>query len=231
MEIRGERECRECETRWSYFETGSITCPTCGSSYSVGVGERAVHTDEPTTLDLTPVRAAIDEQPLTDLADEAASIAKSHVRERGFVTGGTIRPLTDEYLIAAEIAELGRTIAGTMRVDDDVEWYFLEMIDAGETGERPTPEDVPEAARGARGRSIASVTEALHTDLRKVLDSPEPPVSTVLSSIRTHRKRIDALDGDVDPADAESLVRAVRDLLTALREDDETALARATERL
>jgi len=37
MKIRGDRECKSCGTRWSYYETGSIECPACGSVHSVGV--------------------------------------------------------------------------------------------------------------------------------------------------------------------------------------------------
>ncbi len=56
-----ERECTECGTRWSYYETGSIGCPACGSLHSVGLDERTEHTDLRVEFDLTPVRADIDE--------------------------------------------------------------------------------------------------------------------------------------------------------------------------
>jgi hypothetical protein len=52
----------------------------------------------------------------------------------------------------------------------------------------------------------------------------------VLSGVTARRKRIEALDGAVDPAEAEQLVRAVRDLSAFVREGDETALARADQR-
>ncbi|MXR22522.1 endonuclease Q family protein, partial [Halobacterium bonnevillei] len=61
MDVRGERECKSCGTRWSYFETGSVACPECGSVRSVGVGERSQHTDGNATLDLSDAqRAAAD---------------------------------------------------------------------------------------------------------------------------------------------------------------------------
>jgi DNA-directed RNA polymerase subunit RPC12/RpoP len=31
MKIRGERECTDCGTRWSYYDTASVECPQCGS--------------------------------------------------------------------------------------------------------------------------------------------------------------------------------------------------------
>jgi DNA-directed RNA polymerase subunit RPC12/RpoP len=40
MKIRGERECKDCGARWSYYETGSVSCPECGSRRSVGVDDR-----------------------------------------------------------------------------------------------------------------------------------------------------------------------------------------------
>jgi hypothetical protein len=49
--------------------------------------------------------------------------------------------------------------------------------------------------------------------------------------LRDHVTRIEALDGEVPPKDADGLLRAVRDVGTSLREDDEVALVRAEERL
>src|SRR6056297_1417065 len=64
MEIRGERECKDCGTRWSYYETGSVACPNCESVRSVGVDEeRKRHTAGQATLDLTEVRNMIDAEP------------------------------------------------------------------------------------------------------------------------------------------------------------------------
>ncbi|MDY6780397.1 MAG: hypothetical protein SV760_07620 [Halobacteria archaeon] len=37
MEISGERECLECGSRWSYFDTREVACPDCGSLRSKSV--------------------------------------------------------------------------------------------------------------------------------------------------------------------------------------------------
>jgi len=59
MEIRGERECTDCGERWSYYETGDVACPACGSMQSVGVDEeRALHTTTAGEFDLTEARRA-----------------------------------------------------------------------------------------------------------------------------------------------------------------------------
>lgn len=231
MDIRGERECRACGTTWSYFETDSVTCPACGSPRSVGIGDRAVHTDSAAGLDLTAARSAVDDRPLRDAASEAAQTAAEYVRDRGFVRGGEIQPLADTYLAAAELKHLGRAIAGDLRVDDAVELYFLDLLSGAEEGRRPDPAEVPDPARDARGRAIAEACGAVQSDLRRVLDDPDPGVADLLGAIRTHRKRIEALEGDVDPAEAERLVRAVRDLLTGVRDADEAALATGLDRL
>jgi uncharacterized Zn finger protein (UPF0148 family) len=231
MRIRGERECRQCGTRWSYYETGAVTCPDCGSPVSVGVGERAEHTDAPAEFDLTPVRARVDETPLREVAEAAADRAADYLRATGFVHAGDLQPLSETYLAAAELRQLGTELAGGLRVDDPVELYFLSLLGGADEGDRPDPDEVPDAVRGARGRAVAAAVDAVQSDLRRVLADPEPRVSQVLSSVTTHRKRIEALDGDVPPREAERLVRAVRDLLAYLRENDETALARAEDRL
>ena len=51
MKVRGRRECEACGARWSYFDTGEVTCPDCGSLHSVGLDdERALHTASTATL-------------------------------------------------------------------------------------------------------------------------------------------------------------------------------------
>ena len=72
MKIRGRRECKACGTQWSYYETGEISCPSCGSRHSVGTDdERTLHTATSATLDLTPLRGSVDSEPLDRLADRA----------------------------------------------------------------------------------------------------------------------------------------------------------------
>jgi hypothetical protein len=64
-----------------------------------------------------------------------------------------------------------------------------------------------------------------------VVDDPAAPLARALSTLRTHRKRIAALEGDVEPRRAERLVGATRDVYASLARDDEAALARLDERL
>ena len=52
-----------------------------------------------------------------------------------------------------------------------------------------------------------------------------------LETLGDHGKRVEALDGEVAPEDADALVVAAREIGTALREGDETSLASARERL
>lgn len=231
MKVRGKRECQSCGTRWSYYETGSVACPDCGSIRSRGVGERAEHTDGPATLDLTPARTAIDEEPLQRVAERAAEAAAEYVRTAGFVHAGELQPLSGTYLAAAQLRRVGTTLSRSMRVDDEEELYFLSLLRGAERGERPAPGEVPERLRPDRGLAIAAAADAYVSDIRRVVDDPEPGVREVFSALRARRKRIEALDGDVDPADAERVVRTLRDLGTYLREGDETALARARTRL
>jgi hypothetical protein len=91
--------------------------------------------------------------------------------------------------------------------------------------------DVPESLRAERALAAAAAVETYLTDLRRVREDREESVDRVLSAVTARRKRIEALDGDVEPAEAETLVRAVQDLSAYLREDDETALARALDRI
>ncbi|WP_122089391.1 DUF7117 family protein [Halalkalicoccus subterraneus] len=235
MEIRGERECTECGTRWSYYTTGEVSCPECGSLKSVGREERALHTDSPVELDLTTGEELLD-QPLSELATEIRERCRSYVRQRGFVNGGTLRTLDDDYLIAQElITALGayeRSLSsGALDSDvDDVEQlYLLELLDR----ERPPPSAVPESLASERGLAYATAASTYREDVVSLLDTREeslPPVRRALGRLDDHVRRVEALDGDIEPRTAESLVEIARDLGRAV-DGDETALARTSKRL
>jgi len=231
MDIRGERECRSCGTQWSYYETGEISCPDCGSIHSVGVDERTTHTAGPAELELTDVIAAIDEENVRSLAERAGERAREYVRTTGFIHAGDLRPLEETYIVACELRRVAATLSRAMYADSAEELYFLELLRAGATGERPAPEEVPESLRAERALAVTAAVEGYLTDLRRWLEDREPGVDSVLSAVTARRKRIEALDGEVDPAEAEQLLRTLQELSAYLREDDEGALARALDRL
>ncbi|MEF8853932.1 MAG: TFIIB-type zinc ribbon-containing protein [Haloarculaceae archaeon] len=231
MRVRGERECQSCGTRWSYFETGKVTCPDCGSQVSVGLSERVEHTDDPVEFDLSSVRAAIGEAPREEVAEEAAAAARDYCRRSGFVHAGEIDPLSETYLAAAELREVGVTVARGFALAEEEELYYLSLLHGADRGGRPEPDAVPESIRDDRGRAVARGVGAYRSDLRRAVEDPEPAVSRTLSSLSAHRKRVDALDGDVPPREAEILVAVARDVGGYLRGEDETALARAGDRL
>ena len=230
MEVRGERECRDCGTRWSYYETGSVACPSCGSVFSVGHGDRAVHTAGGASLALGRARAAVDDEPIDRVAALAAEAARDYRRAAGFVDAGELQPFDDTALLAAELETTGRELAGSMRVGHEAEAHLLRLLRASESDTRPGPDSVPADLHQARGLAVARAAGDYHRDLRRVLEDPGPSLSAALSTIRARRKRIEALDGDVDPRTAERLVGATRDVYAHLELDDEAALARIDER-
>jgi len=231
MEVRGERECSACGARWSYYETGEITCPECGSVRSVGVGDRAEHTAGVAELDLAAIKADVGDEQLRELADRAAEAAREHLRAAGFVHAGELQPLSDTYLAASELRRVGATLGRLMQVDEPERRYFYDLLQGADRNERPAPEDVPGTLHPERGLAVAASVERYMNDLRRVHEDREAAVDSVLSGVTARRKRIEALDGDVDPTEAERLVSTLRDLSAYLLEGDETALARAQERL
>ena len=83
-----------------------------------------------------------------------------------------------------------------------------------------------------RGLAYAAAVGAYRSDLRTYLgEHPDPPAERVNGRLGNHEKRIEALDGDVPPRDAEALVAAARDLGRYLADEDEAALAEADSRL
>lgn len=232
MKIRGERECKDCGTRWSYYETGSIGCPGCGSLLSVGIDERTVHTDSTSTFDLTDVRAAIDDVPDDELADRARDAAREYVRTRGFVSGGTLRDLDDEYLAANELRYVAARVGRERTLTEDESLYFLSLLRDADDGERPAPEEIPRSIRASRGLAYANAVREYRRDVRTWTDGRDltDAERSALETLGEHATRIRLLDGDVDPATAERLIGATRDLADGLR-GDETALGIAQERL
>lgn len=235
MEIRGERECKRCGTRWSYYDTGEVTCPDCGSAFSVGVDDdRKRHTDHAPEFDLTDVRTAAANRPVRDAADEAVDVTREYVRERGFVSGGDLLELDDEYLVAQELRHVAGDLSRALDVGEDEEYYFLTLVRGADSGQRPDTDAVADTLRPARGLAYASAVEAYRDDVRKWLDAQDedyPDVLAVLERLDDHVRRIEALDGDVSQEEIEGLVTAARDVGRALREDDESALDDAVERL
>jgi uncharacterized Zn finger protein (UPF0148 family) len=232
MKVRGRRECKACGARWSYFDTGEVACPDCGSLRSVGVDDdRAVHTASQATLDLAPVRNAIDDASLRELAGEAAERCRSFTRGYGFIDGGVLQPLDDTYLAAQELQHVGHELERRLSVGDAADRYFTALLRADE-GERPDPDDVPEDLRAMRGLASAVAVGAYRSDLRTFFDEhPDPAAERVTGRLGDHEKRMKALDGDVPSRDAAALLAATRDLGRYLIEGDESALAEADTRL
>jgi hypothetical protein len=177
------------------------------------------------------VRADIDDGDVRTLADRAAERTREYLRAVGFVHAGSLQPLDDTSLAASELRRVATTLGRVMQIEDGERLYFYELLRRADSGDRPGPDDVPETLYPERGLAVAASVESYLRDLRRTIDERDRDVDTVLSEVTARRKRIEALDGDVDPVEAERLVRTVRDLSTSLREDDETALARGLERL
>lgn len=233
MRVRGNRECRECGEQWSYFETGSPSCPACGSLSSRAVDdERTRHTDAPVELSLESAAGAIDEHDLTDLAERAADACRRYVSRRGFLDAGELRPLDDRYLAAAELRAVGDHLTATMEPDPAAEAYFYDLLAAAPDGGRPEAEAVPRSLRGARGLAVAEcVGDYRRAVARWLADRDREGSVPELGQLATHERRMLALDGEVEPQVAETLVAAARDLGTAATEDDPAARERATARL
>ena len=234
MRIRGQRECRNCGTRWAYYETGSVECPSCGSLRSVGVEEeRRLHTATAASLDLTEARDLLESGGnLREVADVAAEACREYLRGFGFVKAGDLQPLGETYLAATELRYVAGRLGRSMALGDDEEFYFLSLLRGTDHGERPSPEEVPDSLRSARGLAYARAVSAYRSDLRSYLDEqPDPSATDVLGPLDSHVKRVEALDGEVPAEESELLVRIAQGVGRYLREDDESALAEARNRL
>lgn len=223
MKIRGQRECVACGTRWSYYETGEVACPACESLRSRGVDDRTEHTASPVALDLSPARSMVDEEGLNEALSEATERCRSFITQTGFIHAGELQELSEAYLAATELRYSAREAQRSMRIDEETELYLLSLLGGADTGERPAPEEIPDAMRSARGLAYAGAIEKYRTDLRRYLDEhPDKQTGSVLTRIAEHTRRIEALDGDVAPEITERLVRATRELYEHVCTDADT---------
>lgn len=230
MKLRGRRECADCGDRWSYFETGEIECPSCGSVRSVALeAAGSLHTAGGPALDVSAAQRAVDDQPLRSVAGLAAKACRAFLAGRGFIEGGELRPLDDVTVAAAELRQVADRIERSMDHDDDAERYLLALLRAAPDGDRP--DEVPAGLEAARGLGTAAAVERYRADLVRYLDEhPDPEARQALGTLRDHLRRVEALDGDVPVEHAERLLGAARALGDYLR-GDEAALARAEDRL
>ena len=253
MKVRGRRECVECGTRWSYYETASVYCPACGSIRSRGIDdERTLHTASPEELDLTEIRVALEERSLSEATEEAKERCREYVRTQGFVRGGELLDLSETYVAARELAHVADLVGRTMDLREDEEWYLLELLRDADRGKRPDPADVPTSFLAARGLAVAESVEDYRSEVRDWLDEQgeseldeqgesgldeqgesglDETVTEDLVTVGEHATRLEALQGEVPSATAERLLTATRELATAIREDDQDALRTARDRL
>lgn len=230
MKLRGRRECADCGERWSYFETGAVECPACGSLRSRALGdEGSLHTAGGAELDLEAARRAVEDEPIRSVAGFAADASREYLADRGFIDAGELQPLDGVTVASAELRAVADRIRRSMTPNEEVEWYLLALLRGAADGERP--DEVPAGFEDARGLGIASAVERYRADLSRYLGNhPDPDARRALGRLRDHVRRVEALDGDVPPADAERLLGAARALGAYLR-GDEGALARAADRL
>jgi hypothetical protein len=233
MYVRGHRRCTECGREWSYFDTGRIDCPDCGNLQSVGQGARTRHTDSPVSLDLSPHRSDLEsDTDLGEIAPDLKATLRDYIRQRGFIREGEIQPVDDTVLAAAELLHAVDIFDRTRTPDDDERLYVLELLRGADSGERPDPSAVSPSMTDARGLAYAEVLDQFCTDLRTWLDdNPDPDGRRLRESLDTHVTRIEAVYGDVPVRESEAVVRAAREAVAYLVDDDESALVRARDRL
>lgn len=231
MKIRGERTCKDCQTQWSYYETGSIECPNCGSLESVGSGQRRLHTASPQTVDLGDILTGLEDEPIEVVAERGAEAAATFRRSFGFIHAGELQPLEKTFVVATELRYAGAELARSERISDEETEYLLSLLQGVQSDERPAPGDVPESMVVVRGLAVCSAVEDYRRDVRQYLDEyPDEAARRVLGRLDDHRKRIEALDGDVPVRKTDALLEAASAVGQYLI-DDEATLEPALERL
>lgn len=185
MRIRGERECRDCGRRWSYFETGSVECPTCGSLHSVGTGDRETHTDAPVKLELHEHQDRFGDSPATLPSEGVTELKRdlrAYIHKRGFVHAGELAELDATYLAARELLEAVDVYDRLRRPTNEDHAYLLELLAGADSGDRPHSSEVPSAMRSARGMATALAAETYREELTTYLTASMNQFSASIDS-------------------------------------------------
>lgn len=227
MRVRGRRECKECGERWSYYDSGDVNCPECGSLHSVGIDESTMHTASAREFDLSDARGMVDAHPMWDIASEAGEETREYVREKGFVKAGELQPLDETYLAAQELLFVSNAVERAMSLTDEEEAFFLSLLDDADTGGRPSPEQVPDAMRAPVGLGLAEAADEYRREISDFLDETPSEVAGLLETLDDLVSRVQAVDGDVPAKSAERLAEGARNLGLGVAEGDEEKLRTA----
>ncbi len=231
MKIRGDRRCKDCGQRWAYYDTGSVACPECGSLRSVGVDERKQHTANPVTLDLTRHHEALDSGTVAKEADPLKRALREYIHRRGFIHTGELIDLDDTYLAVHEFLHAIDVYARRRTATDAERLYLHTLLRNAESKSRPDESEVPESMTAARGLAYADAVDAYRREVSTWLDEhPNPEARKALGVVAEHARRVHALNGSVPLDESEALVLATKDVASALRTGDESALETATLR-
>jgi len=155
---------------------------------------------------------------------------EGHLRSASPTPSG---PSDDRYRFAAnELLQAIDLFGRTRDPTDDDERYLLTLLRGADDGERPPPEVVSDGWATARGLGYANAIDDYRRDVSEWLDDhPDPEARKTLGTIHERIKRVQALQGDVSPTEAESLVRATCEVGAYLMAGEESSLASARERL
>jgi len=233
MKVRGMRECVACGTQFSYYETGALDCPDCGSPRNVGVDEPTLHTDAGGSLELEPARALAADDNWRVALEEARDAAREYTRRRGFVRGGDLLDLDEEYGVASELKAVADQLLRSFELADGEQRYVLALLEVDEPRTRPANDLVPASMHGARGRAVTAACDAYRRAIRLWLDdqSNPPDYTGLLGRLDSHTRRFEALDGDVSLEESDALLEATRAVGTAARTGHSEARATATAAL
>ena len=221
MKVRGERECQSCGTRWSYYETGSVACPSCGNLRSVGVDARTAHTDAPVSLDLAAHRERFGDAPETlprSGVDELQSDLREYCRKRGFIDGGRLARLDGTYLAARELLESVDCFERLRDPADADREYLLALLAGADDGDRPATKEVPTALREARGMAAVRAVRAYRSDALDFLDELEAGAEQGPAENSDDESNDDAPTVTVDGEAPEARVGPARDAFERLRD-------------
>ncbi|MDY7082388.1 MAG: hypothetical protein SXQ77_08310 [Halobacteria archaeon] len=203
MEIRGERECLDCGSTWSYFDTKSVE--------SVG-GEEMDSDSVLGELRMDDVIPRLGTE-FEDALEDAEENCRSYVSRQGFIKGGELQPPSPRFVMACEIIEIADALLRPMRreITEDERLYVVDMIHGLKEGEPPAPDERPESLDTYHNLAVARTVEDYAREVsRYVRNSSEKELPGEIEEARTKAKRTKATEGEED--DAVEGLRLLRDV-------------------
>ncbi|MFB6284080.1 MAG: hypothetical protein ABEK59_09145 [Halobacteria archaeon] len=196
MELRGERECLECGSTWSYFDSRQVCCPECGSIRSQSVSSPRMDSTSDVDIVDSEVLTGIGEN-FDETLSELEERCRRYTSQTGFVEKGDLKPPTPRYVMACEIKHAATT-RDAEGLDEKSRRYVVDLVHGIRDGE--PPDKTPSGLQETHNLAIAETVRDYSTEVERYARKRGVETPGEVERARSLAKRTLATEGVKDDA-------------------------------